>query len=65
MEATADKARKRATARQRAPQTPDEELEALKVYATKITSSKARSKAFLVRAGLMDAKGGWTKPYRD
>lgn len=64
MDVTSDKMRKPVPASQRVRQTPDEELAAMKATATKITSSKARSIAFLQQVGMLDAKGKLAKPYR-
>lgn len=42
----------------------DRELEAMKAYAKKITSSKKRAVTFLEQAGIVDKDGRLAKPYR-
>lgn len=59
-------ARKRAVARVTAApmSNAERELEAMKAYAKKITSSKKRAVTFLEQAGIVDENGRLAKPYR-
>jgi len=50
---------------EQAEPSPDREWGALKAHLVKITRSRESAVAFLQRAGILDAKGRLTKPYRD
>lgn len=63
MEATAE--RNSATKARAKPKSPAEkELQAMKTYMKKITSSKKEALGFLERAGIIDKKGELAKQYR-
>jgi hypothetical protein len=65
MNDTAERARVAKTRKRAAPLSKaEQELQVLKAYVKKITSSPVDSRALLQRAGIIDEKGGLTEHYR-
>lgn len=66
MNETAERARVAKPRKRTAPLSKaEQELQVLKAYVKKITSSPVDSRALLQRAGIIDEKGSLTKPYRN